>query len=246
MLAIIGGTGLNNIPGFVPESVLDVNTPFGNPSSQIQLGSISGKKVCFLARHGQPHKLPPHKINYRANIDALRQLEVEQIIAVNAVGGIHDRMGPMALSVPDQILDYTGGREHTFYDGSNQELEHVDFTEPYSEPLRKIIIDAAKENGIKLLTYGIYAATNGPRLETAAEILRIKNDGGDMVGMTGMPEAGLAREANIPYACISLSVNWAAGLCGLEPITMDEIHAAIDDGMQQVTTLIGHVATKLT
>jgi 5'-methylthioinosine phosphorylase len=246
MLAIIGGTGLNSIPGFEPEKHLEPNTQFGEPSSSIQVGTIAGKSVCFLARHGQPHHLPPHKINYRANIEALRQLNVKQIIAVNAVGGIHDRMGPKALSVPDQILDYTYGREHTFYDGSTPELEHVDFTEPYDEDLRKLLIDSAKSSGIKLLPYGIYAATNGPRLETAAEILRIKNDGGDMVGMTGMPEAGLAREANIPYACIALSVNWAAGLCGLEPITMAAIRTAIDDGMRDVTALIAQVAPDLT
>ena len=240
MYAIIGGTGLNTLPGFKETERHKVETPYGETSCDVVVGHYANTKLCFLARHGQPHNIPPHRINYRANIMALKQLGVRRIIAVNAVGGIHSHMPPKALAVPDQIIDYTWGREHTIYDGSNYELDHIDFTEPYTQTLRKELIKSAHAQNIDILPCGVYAATNGPRLESAAEVMRIKQDGGDMIGMTGMPETSLALELGLEYACLAVSVNWGAGLHGLEPITMDEIREALDQGMSSVIKVLKH------
>lgn len=169
---------------------------------------------------------------------ALKQLGVTDVIAINAVGGIHSHMPPTALSVPDQIIDYTWGREHTFHDGTNGELGHIDFTEPYTLSIRKGLIQAARLAEVDILPCGIYAATNGPRLESAAEVMRIKQDGGDMIGMTGMPEASLAIELGLRYACLAVSVNWAAGLHGLNPITMEEIRASLETGIRSVEKVL--------
>ncbi len=235
MLAVIGGTGLNQFEGLEIVESKWFSTPYGDPSAAIQFGTLAGKDVVFMARHGEPHKIPPHLINYRANISALQQAGVSKIIAVNAVGGIAESFGPAKVGVPDQIIDYTYGREHTFFDGD--QLEHVDFTFPYSETLRALLIDAAQQQGIEIVPVGVYGATQGPRLETAAEIQRCKRDGCTMVGMTGMPEAVLARELGIDYACLALSVNWAAGITQAV-ITMEEIQAAIDAGMEQVRRIL--------
>lgn len=238
MYAIVGGTGLNALSGFAESDRHTVDTPFGQPSGSIVTGAYHGRDVCFLARHGQPHSIPPHKINYRANMFALKQLGVTDVIAINAVGGIHSHMPPEALSVPDQIIDYTWGREHTVHDGTSDELGHIDFTEPYAQSIRKGLIQAARRANIEVLPCGVYAATNGPRLESAAEVMRIKQDGGDMIGMTGMPEASLAIELGLKYACLAVSVNWAAGLHGLAPITMQEIKAALANGIVSVEQVL--------
>lgn len=238
MYAIIGGTGLNTLSGFAENDKHTIDTPYGLPSGVVSTGIYHNTEVCFLARHGQPHSIPPHKINYRANMYALKKLGVTDVIAINAVGGIHSHMPPKALSVPDQIIDYTWGREHTLHDGTNGELGHIDFTEPYTQAIRKGLIQAARQVDIDVLPCGVYAATNGPRLESAAEVMRIKQDGGDMIGMTGMPEASLAIELGLRYACLALSVNWAAGLHGLTPITMDEIAAALESGIQSVDKVL--------
>jgi len=238
MDAIIGGTGLNSL--LIIEGAQEIleDTKYGSPSGSLQVGKINGHDICFLARHGQPHNIPPHKINYRANISALVQMGVKRVIAVNAVGGIHSHLPPGGLAIPDQILDYTYGRNHTCYDGFDGALDHIDFTEPYTQGLREEILQAAEQAEVAILPGGTYAATNGPRLETAAEVIRIKQDGGDMIGMTGMPEASLARELGLEYACIAVSVNWAAGLHSLEPISMDDIHSAMAQGMQSVEAVI--------
>lgn len=236
-IAIIGGTGLNTLEGFHQEDSRMLVTPYGEPSSGLLQGKLGGKALVFLPRHGHPHRIPPHRINYRANIDALKQIGVRSILAVNAVGGLHSELGPARIAIPGQIIDYTYDREHTYYDGSSDLLEHVDFTYPYSEHLRQILISSAREQKIPVLEHGVYAATQGPRLESAAEIARIKQDGGDMVGMTGMPEAALAREAGLDYACIALSVNWCAGMTQ-ELITMEEIGKAIEEGMGQVRAIL--------
>lgn len=238
MYAIIGGTGLNALSGFTARDTHSMDTPYGAPSGLLSTGIYHGQQVCFLARHGQPHSIPPHKINYRANMYALKQLGVTDVIAINAVGGIHSHMPPTALSVPDQIIDYTWGREHTFHDGTNGELGHIDFTEPYTLSIRKGLIQAARLAEVDILPCGIYAATNGPRLESAAEVMRIKQDGGDMIGMTGMPEASLAIELGLRYACLAVSVNWAAGLHGLNPITMEEIRASLETGIRSVEKVL--------
>ncbi len=231
MLAIIGGTGLNQLEGQVIHETKWFSTAYGDPSAAVQFGELSGQPIVFMARHGEPHKIAPHLINYRANIDALRQAGVTKIVAVNAVGGIAADFHPADIAVPDQIIDYTYGREHTFFDGD--ELEHVDFSFPYTSSLRKELVAAANSAGIEVISDGVYGATQGPRLETAAEIKRCKNDGCTMVGMTGMPEAVLAREAKLDYACLAISVNWAAGLTE-HVITMEEIELAIDQGMGKV------------
>jgi 5'-methylthioinosine phosphorylase len=246
MYAIIGGTGLNSLSGLVGIEQHTIDTPYGLPSGAISTGIYHQQKVCFLARHGQPHSIPPHKINYRANMHALKQLGVTDVIAINAVGGIHSHMPPKALSVPDQIIDYTWGREHTFYDGTNGELGHIDFTEPYTQTIRKGLIQAARLADIEILPCGVYAATNGPRLESAAEVMRIKQDGGDMIGMTGMPEASLAIELELKYACLALSVNWAAGLHGLSPITMEEIKASLESGIQSIEKVLATYLSQTT
>jgi len=237
MIGIIGGTGLTTLPGFETNSSDWLNTPYGEPSSAISIGTLTGQKLAFLSRHGNPHSIPPHLINYRANIAALKQIGVTRLIAVNAVGGIHAKLGPAEVSIPDQIIDYTYGREHTLYDAQAEALEHIDFTHPYSEELRQQLCQCARTENVHFLDGGVYAATQGPRLESAAEIQRIKRDGGDMVGMTGMPEAALARELDIQYASIALSVNWCAGLTE-SLITMEDIRLALEAGMNKITLIL--------
>jgi 5'-deoxy-5'-methylthioadenosine phosphorylase len=238
MIGIIGGTGLCELDGLIPIEQKWYETPFGEPSSILSYFSFEGLDVVFLARHGNPHKLAPHLINYRANLSALKQAGATKIIAVNAVGGIHDKLGPQAIAVPDQIIDYTYGREATIFDGCHIEaVQHIDFTFPYDASLRAALITAAAQCGIDVLTVGTYAATQGPRLETAAEIQRLKRDGCDMVGMTGMPEAALARELNLQYASLALSVNWAAGLSN-SVITLEEIEHSVKFGMGNVQRIL--------
>lgn len=237
MLAIIGGTGFGELDGLDLRSSEWLNTPYGEPSAAINRGMINGRELALLSRHGKPHTIAPHLINYRANVSALHQLGVTQILAVNAVGGIHAQLGPTHIAVPDQIIDFTYGRAHTRYDGINDELEHVDFTHPYTPTLRDRVIAAAQQAKVEVLQYGTYAATQGPRLETAAEVAMLKSLGADMVGMTGMPEAALAREFGIDYACIAVSANWCAGLSE-SVITMAQIEAALSDGMVKVQQLI--------
>lgn len=235
--AIIGGTGLTELKG--PELIRqhDVTTDLGKPSGFIHEGSWMGENVLFLSRHGHPHALPPHKVNYRANLLALQQLGADRIIAVNAVGGIREDMTSGQIAIPDQIIDYTWGRESTFFDGEYRPLEYVDFTHPYDERLRQVLLSAARSSGIKVVEDGVYGATQGPRLESIAEIHRMERDGCDLVGMTGMPEAVLARELGIPYACLCLVVNPAAGKSE-SLITMADVQAVIGTGMGRVRDLI--------
>ncbi len=237
MIGIIGGTGLTTLKGLEIDDTQWIDTSYGEPSAAISLGRFGSQAIAFLARHGEPHQIPPHLVNYRANLEALRQSGVSHVIAVNAVGGIHESLGPAKIAVPDQIIDYTFGREHTIYDDSGKHLEHVDFTWPYSESIRQVLIAAARENHIEVMPNGVYGATQGPRLETAAEIRKYRQEGCDMVGMTGMPEASIAREMGLQYGCIALSVNWAAGMTE-SIITMEEIQQAIDQGMDKVKTIL--------
>lgn len=237
MLAIIGGTGLNSLADFEADAPREVETDYSEAPVTVTMGSLAGQPLCFLPRHGKGHTVPPHGINYRANIQALARVGVSQVVAVNAVGGIHKAMGPGVIAVPDQIIDYSWGREHTFFTGAPAGLDHIDFTFPYDQTLRQRLIDAAAACGVSLWPQGVYACTQGPRLETAAEVRRLQRDGCDMVGMTGMPEAALAREAGLSYACLALSVNWGAGLTdGI--ITMEAIEQVIGTGMQSVQRLL--------
>jgi 5'-methylthioinosine phosphorylase len=239
-IAVIGGTGLNRMDGVELVSERKVETPYGAVSSPVQLLSVAGREFCFLARHGQPHKLPPHRINYRANIFALREAGVKKIIAVNAVGGIHAAMPAGTVVIPHQLIDYTSGREHTFHDGDT--LDHIDFTTPYTPALREKILRAALDAHVPAVDFGIYGVVQGPRLETAAEVDRLERDGCDLVGMTGMPEAALARELGLEYASICLVVNPAAGRAPGE-ITMQDIQRVIDSGMVQVRELLRRIIT---
>ncbi|MEZ5502604.1 MAG: S-methyl-5'-thioinosine phosphorylase [Halioglobus sp.] len=218
-MAIIGGTGIDELEGLEVVREHEVQTPFGEPSRPVQEGRLGQAPLFFLQRHGSPAAIPPHRINYRANLWALRSLGVEAILAINTVGGISDAMRPGRLLIPDQLIDYTWGREHSFDDGRDGELLHIDFTEPYDRSLRMELLAAAESAGIVHEATGVLGVTQGPRLETAAEIQRMARDGCDVVGMTGMPEASLARELNLPYASICLVVNPAAGLGDL-PLTI--------------------------
>jgi 5'-methylthioadenosine phosphorylase len=188
-----------------------MRTPYGEPSGALTFGRFAGTEVVFLARHGYGHTLAPHEINYRANLWALRELKVEGVLSVATVGGIRADMGPGTLVVPDQIIDYTHSRKSTFFEGSEMPVIHVDFTEPYTPALRQQLLQAAVACAEPVIDGGVYACSQGPRLETAAEIERIARDGGELVGMTGMPEAALAREAELAYATLGVVVNHAAG-----------------------------------
>ena len=231
---IIGGTGLDEFDALEVERVVSVDSPYGEVSAPLTFARLEGTPVVFMPRHGANHHLPPHKINYRANIWALAQC-VEQVVAVAAVGGIAPACGPRTVVIPDQIVDYTYGREHTFFDGDD--VQHVDFSEPYCADIRTTLLQAATDAGVAVQSKGTYGATQGPRLESAAEINRMDRDGCDVVGMTGMPEAALAREAGLRYACCALVVNEAAGR-GPAVITMDDIIAHLRAGMSQVKALL--------
>ena len=244
MLAIIGGSGLYSLgEGFELQRQVARETPWGDTSADILLGRWHGVELAFLPRHGPGHKVPPHRVNYRANIWSLGQQGVSRIVAVNAVGGIGAELAPGTLALPEQVIDYSWGREHTYFDGTDGQVRHVDFTRPYSEELRAIVVEAAAQENLPLVVSGVYGCSNGPRLETAAEIERMRRDGCSMVGMTAMPEAALARELEIEYAGIALVVNWAAGIEDGE-ISMDEILACLDEGMERVRGLLLRVAQK--
>jgi len=218
--AIIGGTGIDDLEGLEIVRDHSVTTPFGETSRPIQEGRLGNNvPLFFLQRHGSPSAIPPHRINYRANVWALHALGVEGILAINAVGGITESMRPGRLLIPDQLIDYTWGREHTFDDGDDGTLMHIDFTEPYDRALRMELLAAADSARISHEASGVHGITQGPRLETAAEVQRMARDGCDVVGMTGMPEAALARELRVPYASVCMVVNPAAGLGDL-PLTL--------------------------
>ena len=211
MLGIIGGSGLTQLSNLEITRREVVRTPYGEPSGALTFGSLNGHDIVFLARHGYGHTIPPHAVNYRANIWAMHAQGVSGLVSVASVGGIRTDFKPGALSVPDQIIDYTYGRMHTFFDGPEQPVTHIDFTHPYCESLRRELMESAAASKVPIVAEGVYAATQGPRLETASEIDRLERDGADMVGMTGMPEAALAREMGLCYASIGVVANWAAG-----------------------------------
>ncbi|MCK9258582.1 MAG: S-methyl-5'-thioinosine phosphorylase [Azoarcus sp.] len=242
MLAIIGGTGLTQLSSLEIVRREVVRTPYGEPSGALTFGSLCNKPVVFLARHGYGHTIPPHKVNYRANIWALKEAKVGAIVSVASVGGIREDYVPGALVIPDQIIDYTWGRESTFFDSVDKPVRHIDFTRPYDEVLRQRLLVAAASAGEAVYNGGVYATTQGPRLETAAEINRLERDGADLVGMTGMPEASLARELNLPYAAINVVVNCAAGRSSSEQgIHFDDIELVLQDAMVRVHTLLEHI-----
>ena len=242
-LAVIGGTGVYKLAALDDVQTHEVETVYGSPSGPVRVGLLNGQRVAFLARHGEGHSIPPHKINYRANLAALKQLGARRVLALNTVGGIGDEFGPRVLACPDQLIDYTWGRISTLSEEPGSEVLHVDFGDPYTPSLRKAVIDAAARAGVALVETGCYGATQGPRLETKAEIARMRRDGCDLVGMTGMPEAGLARELGLDYACLGIVANWAAGAGPDvdEVITLQDVLdnvAAAMDGVPRVLRVL--------
>lgn len=259
-IAIIGGSGLDTLPGFEVHETRVVETAYGTPSAPLSLGLLDGQPVAFLPRHGSGHQVAPHAINYRANIAALAKSGITQMLACCAVGGISEAMAPRAVVLPDQIIDYTWGREHTFVGGAGPECEgiaHIDFSEPFCPELRAALCASAAELATAsgatapevtasekapmsvppIVAYGCYGATQGPRLETPAEIRRLARDGCDLVGMTGMPEAALAREAGLGYAMLAIVANRAAGLEDAD-LTIEDILANIEAARTCVLDLL--------
>lgn len=239
-LAIIGGTGLTSLDSLHISGREVVDTPYGEPSGALTYGLFCDRPVVFLARHGHGGNIPPHRVNYRANISALKQLGISRVISVNAVGGIQADLAPGMLLIPDQIIDYTYARGHTFFEDDLSHVVHVDFTEPYCPSLREVLVAAAREARVEAVERGTYGVTQGPRLETAAEVDRLERDGCDVVGMTGMPEAVLAHEMEMCYAACTVVANAAAGR-GTGPISMAEIDANLQTGMERVRTLLTQV-----
>jgi 5'-methylthioinosine phosphorylase len=237
-LAVIGGTGLYKLAALAEVETLEGMTPYGAPSGPVRVGRIAGRRVAFMARHGEGHSLPPHQVNYRANLWRLKQVGASRVLAINAVGGITERFGPRVLALPDQLIDYTWGRISTFCEEPGSEVQHVDFGDPYTRSLRDAVLAAASHSGVALVSDGCYGATQGPRLETRAEIARMRRDGCDLVGMTGMPEAGLARELGLDYACLALVANWAAGCGDDAEITMAEVLANVEAASAGLPTLL--------
>ena len=235
-LGLIGGTGLDEFGQAVTSH--DLNSVFGRPSAKFAEFQVDDLQLFFLPRHGAQHEIPPHAVNYQANIDAFKQLEVEGIIAVNAVGGISSATPPGALCVPDQLIDYTWGRAHTFSMAAGDDLLHVEFAQPFDGHIRSGLLRVASAANIIVTDGGCVAVTQGPRLETAAEVRRLRQDGCDLVGMTSMPEAALAREAGLDYASLCVTANWAAGL-EPEPVTMAAIEATLATAMIEVRNLLG-------
>jgi 5'-methylthioadenosine phosphorylase len=222
-----------------------VRTPYGEPSGPLTFGRINGHDVVFIARHGYGHTIPPHLVNYRANIHALETSGVTQIVSVASVGGIRGDLGPGALVVPHQIIDYTWGREMTFQSGGDGPVIHVDFTDPYDAEVRQLLLDVSRRIGEPVIDGAVYATTQGPRLETAAEINRMEDDGADIVGMTGMPEAGLARELELPYAALCVVANWAAGRAdSRHGIKFESLEAVLQEAMVRVRRIIEGICEK--
>ena len=239
MLAIIGGSGLTQLSNLEVSRRQVVRTPYGETSGALTFGKIAGHEVVFLARHGYGHTIPPHQVNYRANVWALHAQGVQNLLAIAAVGGIRHDLAPGALVVPDQIIDYTHGRAGTFFTLTDRGVHHIDFTLPYCQTLRAACLKAAQHAGEKVLDGGVYAATQGPRLESAAEINRLERDGADMVGMTGMPEAALAREIGLCYATIAVVVNYAAGRgSSRQGIDMHALTAVLEQAMGRVRLIL--------
>jgi 5'-methylthioinosine phosphorylase len=245
VLAIIGGSGLTKLANLEVAQRKVSRTPYGEPSGPLTFGRIQDCELIFLARHGYGHTIAPHEVNYRANLWALKDAGADRIVSVASVGSIRKEHTPGSLVIPHQIIDYTWGRRSTFFDGAGTPVNHIDFTEPYSAPLRKTLLAAAAACKEKVFESAVYAATQGPRLETAAEIDRLERDGADLVGMTGMPEASLAREVSLEYAAIAVVANYAAGRGdSAHAVPLDKIGAILEEAMGRVRRIIEKVCEK--
>jgi len=242
MLAIIGGTGLTKLANLEITNRQVIRTPYGEPSGPLTFGKIKEHNVIFLARHGYGHTIPPHEVNYRANLWALQSQKATRVVSVATVGGIHPAVVPGTIVIPDQIIDYTHGRRSTYFDGGDKPVTHIDFTEPYCQSMRERCMQAALAAAEPFVDGGVYGAVQGPRLETRAEIDRMERDGATMVGMTGMPEAVLARELGLCYAAIAVTANYAAGRGSSEhAISYDEIDAVLKQVMSRVRSILEHL-----
>ncbi|MHB1951877.1 MAG: S-methyl-5'-thioinosine phosphorylase [Acidiferrobacteraceae bacterium] len=239
-LAIIGGSGLTRLKNLEVTDHRVMRTPYGEPSAPLTYGRLEGHTVIFLPRHGPGHTIPPHRVNYQANLWALKECEVSHVVAVAAVGAITADLAPGDLALPDQIIDYTYGRAHTYFGDPHTPVTHVDFTYPYCEELRQLLSDAATRARIAVAPRGTYGATQGPRFETAAEIRRMAQDGATLVGMTGMPEASLARELGLCYATLAVVANRAAGAAGGE-ISLKDIERHLERGMENVRGVLAQL-----
>lgn len=235
-IGVIGGSGLYEIKGFVLKKKSTISTPYGKPSDQYLTGTMGKTEIIFLPRHGSHHNIPPHMINYRANIWGFRKLGVDRILSISAAGGINKGLKPGDIVISDQILDMTKERKSTYYDGKEGVI-HIDFTEPYCPELRRILLKAGRQKRLSLKNGGTYVAVEGPRLETASEIKSFSILGGDIVGMTGMPEAALARELEICYAGISVVANYAAGI-SRRKLTVAEVMEAMKDSTEKIKDLL--------
>ena len=245
MLAVIGGSGLAQLGNLEVRRRKLSRTPYGEPSGALAIGRIADCDVLFLARHGDGHSIAPHEVNYRANLWALKDAGANEVVSVASVGGIRNDTWPGTLVLPHQIIDYTWGRGATFFEGAGVPVNHIDFTEPYSRGLRERLLEAAGRCGETLADGGVYAATQGPRLESAAEINRLERDGADLVGMTGMPEASLAREISLEYATIAVVANYAAGRGdSAHAIPLDKIGKVLEEAMGRVRRIIGALCEK--
>jgi 5'-methylthioadenosine phosphorylase len=245
VIGIVGGTGLTQLANMEYQDRRVVRTPYGEPSGPLTFGRLGGRDVVFVARHGYGHTIAPHMVNYRANIWALHSEGIREVVSVASVGGIRADLGPGTVAVPHQIIDYTWGRKSTFFEGPDQPVTHVDFTHPYTEALRQKLLAAAGAAGEPVVAEGVYATTQGPRLETAAEIDRLERDGATMVGMTGMPEAALAREIGLHYAAIAVVANHAAGRGdSRERIRMEDINAILQKALGRVRNILEHLVAE--
>ncbi|MEK6662574.1 MAG: S-methyl-5'-thioinosine phosphorylase [Pseudomonadota bacterium] len=242
MLSIIGGSGLTQLANLEITHRQVIRTPFGEPSGALTMGRLSNEEIIFLARHGYGHTIPPHEVNYRANIWAIHSRGVKDLVSVASVGGIHADLKPGTIVIPDQIIDYTHGRKTTFREGKDKPVVHMDFTEPYCQKMRELCLRAAQAAGEACIDGGVYAAVQGPRLESKAEINRLERDGATMVGMTGMPEAGLAKEIGLCYATIGVVANFAAGRgSSKDAVHYDEVEAVLKQSMQRVRNILEHL-----
>ncbi|MCW5598682.1 MAG: S-methyl-5'-thioinosine phosphorylase [Nitrosomonas sp.] len=242
MLAIIGGSGMTKLPCLEISHRQIVRTPYGEPSGPLTFGKIRDHEVVFLARHGHGHTIPPHAVNYRANLWALHLFKPKRVIAVVSVGGIRSDLTPGKIVVPNQIIDYTYGRKFTYFDNTDRPITYTDFTHPFCSNARDYLLKAAKLANELVIDGGVYAVTQGPRLETAAEVNRLEQDGADMIGMTGMPEAVLARELGLSYAAIAAVANHAAGRgTSMRAIPLEEVYAVLDKAMESVRNILEHL-----
>jgi len=242
VLAILGGSGLTRLASLRIAERKAVRTPYGVPSAALSFGHIGACRLVFLARHGDEHTIAPHEVNYRANLWALRDAGVRHVVSVATVGGITPAAAPGALLVPHQIIDYTWGRPATYFEGAGVPVKHIDFTEPYSRALREKLLAAARACGEAVHDGGVYAVTQGPRLESAAEIDRLERDGADIVGMTAMPEAALARELGLEYAALAVVANHAAGRGdSASAVSLEAIEAVLEQAMRRVRCVIEKV-----